>query len=280
MDSPNIWTVDFALSGTKIHLYIPTDLEHCHKWTAGHHCNAEYEVHIILSGNCEVMLNDTARFLCAPNAILICPKFFHSPNQVSDNFCRLSFNFTLENGPLADQLSQVDGFSLCTLPPQAIAICQDVLTELTGEIPFREDALVALFMQLLVQLFRAVQMGQYHPDSQDSASSSLRTATIDKFFSPFPHSFGTQENLAQMLHMSRRHLNRILQQCYGMSFREKMLQSRMEAAGWLLMTTDKKISEIGTMVGYTAESSFFKTFRSYYKMTPQEYRKKHTGIEN
>ena len=30
--------------------------------------------------------------------------------------------------------------------------------------------------------------------------------------------------------------------------------------------------EDGELVGYTAESSFYKAFQSYYHMTPQEYR--------
>ena len=279
MDSPIILGKDFTLSGTAVHLYVSSDFEDHHRWTVGYHCNAEYEVHVILSGSCNLLLDDVPHLMSPSSAVLICPKFFHSPINVSDDFCRLSFNFTLEDGPLAEQLAQLNGFSMCTLPPQAMAVCQDILTELVSNIPFREDALVALFMQLLVQLFRSIQMDQSGVGIQDATSILLRTATIDKFFSPFPHSFGTQENLAQMLHLSRRHLNRVLRQCYGMSFREKMLQSRMEGAGWLLLTTDKKISEIGTMVGYVAESSFFKAFRTYYKMTPQAYRKKHTGKE-
>jgi len=279
MKAPAIWGMDFTLSGTKVHMFVGADFDDRHRWSVGHHCNAEYEVHVILSGNCEILLNDVPHPMTPSNAVLICPKVFHSPSNVSDHFSRLSFNLTLEDGPLADQLSQIDDFSLCVLPPQAMAVCQDILTELTSEIPFREDALVALFMQLLVQLFRTVQMEQNNCNLQDADSTSLRTATIDKFFTPSPHSFGTQESLAQMLHLSRRHLNRVLQQHYGMSFREKMLQARMEGAGWLLLTTDKKISEIGAMVGYTAESSFFKAFRTYYKMTPQEYRNKHTDKE-
>lgn len=280
MDSPIILGMDCSISGNRIHLYVSSDFEDRHLWNVSYHCNAEYEVHVILSGNCNLMLNDNPYSLTPATAALIAPKVFHSPSKVSENFCRLSFNFTMGDSPLAELLSKNNGYFLCALPPHAMELCQDILAELSNQLPFREDALIGLFTQLLVQLFRSIQMDQQSLNTMDASTSSLRTATIDKFFNPFPHAFGTQEKLAQLLHISRRHLNRVLRQHYGMNYREKMLQARMEGAGWLLQTTDKKISEIGIMVGYTAESSFFKAFRTYYKMTPQEYRKKYTEKED
>ena len=82
------------------------------------------------------------------------------------------------------------------------------------------------------------------------------------------------EDLARQLHISRRHLNRILQANYGMGFREKLLQARLERAKWLLRHTEESVSVIAGEVGYTYDSAFREAFCRQVGMTPQAYRSK------
>ena len=92
------------------------------------------------------------------------------------------------------------------------------------------------------------------------------------FFSSWPAPIGTEQDLARLLHMSRRQLNRILQQHYGMSFREKCMRARMDYSAWILRTTHHRIEDIAAMVNYSTESSFYSSFKKYFGMTPKKYR--------
>lgn len=274
MDSPNRLDLDLYFAGAQMHLRMgPDDYHARHSWNIGRHCNADYEVHILLSGSCVLEVGNQDVHFVSPKAILIAPGTFHGPHSLSGDFERFCFSFMPTRQDLSRQLfDQVRTSSICTLPPAAISLCRTILGEMSTEYPFSDDILRALFIQLLVIIFR-----RNHLTFSDSAvpvnTATWRTTIIDKFFSPMPNTFGTEDELAAMLNLSRRQLNRVLIQNYGMGYRQKMLRARMEYAGNLLRTTDYKVGHIGSLAGYTAESSFYKAFQSYYHTTPQDYRK-------
>ena len=93
----------------------------------------------------------------------------------------------------------------------------------------------------------------------------------DRYFSGGAQDRSAEE-LAGLLRVSKRQMNRCLQEYYGMSFREKLVHTRMECAAWLLRTSERSVEEIVPIVGYGSESGFFKAFRRRYGMTPLEYR--------
>ena len=107
------------------------------------------------------------------------------------------------------------------------------------------------------------------------AQADWRTDVIDTFFEDNMACYGTEEQLAEALHISKRQLARVLQEHYDMNFRQKLLVTRMDHAGWLLRTTEKSIGEICSIVGYNSETTFFKNFKNHYDVTPLQYRKQH-----
>ena len=104
-------------------------------------------------------------------------------------------------------------------------------------------------------------------------------AYSDVFFEDHLTEGAYVEELAKELHLSRSQLNRFLKEQYGMSFREKLLQTRMDRASWLLRHTEKPVEEIAGEVGYRSESAFFQVFRKIFGQTPEKYRKQHTRGE-
>lgn len=82
----------------------------------------------------------------------------------------------------------------------------------------------------------------------------------------------TIEQLAEQLHMSTRHVNRILQKHYGMSFRQMSLATRIRFTEYLLMQTNHSVSEICEICDLS-EAYLFRCFKENYGMTPGQYRK-------
>ena len=273
--------IELQIAGTPIILQMGPDDEASRRtWPTGRHNNDEFEVHILLAGSCELEVGNQTINFPQSKAVLIAPGTFHGPRNLSEDFERFCFSFVPTRQEFSQQLiDQVRTASICNLPPVAASICKIILGELSGEYPYSEDIIRALFVQLLVIIFRRTHL-EFSRQAIPSNTAAWRTATIDAFFSPMPDNFGTEDELAAMLNLSRRQLNRVLIRNYGMGFRQKMLQTRMEYAGNLLRSTDQKISQVGIEVGYTAESSFYKAFQSYYGMTPQQYRNAHTQKDN
>lgn len=273
MNSPNHMDLDLQFAGTTLNLRMgPEDYHARHSWNASRHCNADFEIHILLSGSCSLEVGNQDIHFQTAKALLIAPGTFHGPHNLSEDFERFCFSFMPARQDVAQQLTdQVRTVAICSLPPEVITICRLILGEMEEKLPYTEDVIRAFFTQLLAIIFRRTHL-EFSGQTMPVNTATWRTTIIDKFFSPWPNAFGTEDELAAMLNLSRRQLNRVLLQNYGMGYRQKMLRARMEYAGLLLRTTDHKVGQIGALVGYTAESSFYKAFQSYYNMTPQEFR--------
>ena len=82
------------------------------------------------------------------------------------------------------------------------------------------------------------------------------------------------EGLSNILGLSKRQCQRFIEDNYGMSYSEKLLQARMIKASDYLIYTDKDIQAIGEEVGYSGSSYFTRVFKKHFGITPREYRKK------
>lgn len=273
MISPNYMDLELQFAGTTLNLRMgPDDYYGRHNWNAGRHCNADFEIHIMLSGSCSLEVGNQDIHFQTARAMLIAPGTFHGPHDLSEDFERFCFSFMPTRQDITQKLiDQVRTVAICSLPQEAITLCRLILGELSETLPYSEDVIRAFFTNLLVIIFRRTHL-EFSTQAVPVNTATWRTTIIDKFFSPWPDAFGTEDELAAMLNLSRRQLNRVLIQNYGMGYRQKMIRARMEYAGNLLRTTDYKVGQIGALVGYTAESSFYKAFQSYYNMTPQEFR--------
>ena len=98
---------------------------------------------------------------------------------------------------------------------------------------------------------------------------------IENFFASKMASYGAMQQLADQLHLSKRQLGRLIQELYGMTFREKLLAARMDCAAWLLRTTQNSTGEIARQVGYGSEPTFYTKFKHHHGISPGQYRREH-----
>lgn len=77
--------------------------------------------------------------------------------------------------------------------------------------------------------------------------------------------------VAAKLHMSVRTLNRRLQE-RELSYLALLDEARRREAEQLLTRTDKEISQIATLLGYTTPANFTRAFRKWTGLTPSQFR--------
>lgn len=84
----------------------------------------------------------------------------------------------------------------------------------------------------------------------------------------------TLNMLAELYYMHPNYLSRLFKDKTGQNFIEYLVDVRMQKVKELLRTTDCKIIEICSMVGYDNPRSFSKAFKHHTGLTPKEYREK------
>lgn len=249
-------------------------------WDASRHCNADYELHILLRGQLRMEIAETPLLLEARKGVLILPGQYHVPLEEYENPEHFVLSFTLQEGELAQALQhENDGFKVFSLSTDMLQDCLAIFQECSVLSPYRNEKIHALLTSLMISVLRRLNV---RPTAEPSLSISEieRTDIIDNFFDEHLKDRLGAEALAKQLYLSERHLNRVIFQLYGMTFQEKMTKAKMDRAAWLLRTTDKKIDEIAEDVGYASEAAFYVAFRKYFQITPQKYRVRECAFDN
>lgn len=261
--------IELPLGELMVHLRI-TDSGR-YTWNTDRHSNADYELHLILSGTCSVEVGDRTYDLIPGQAIVIAPGQYHKPKVTSSPFQRLSIPFVLSKGNFENVIEEtIYPCKVVRLSNQTMSLAPQIFEEYRTSGPFHLDMLRSLLGQLMISVLRQLKLPA--SDSAQRLPSNCYTDIIDDFFEHHMAEYGTETLLAQQLHVSQRQLSRILHTHYGMTFRQKLLQTRMEHAAWLLRTSQRTVNQICVDVGYSSESTFYQNFKAYFGKTPQQYR--------
>ena len=277
MNTPKrCYTVDLHQAEVTIHLSGESNSVRKYFWNSRRHCNAEYELHIILRGECTLDVEDSHYELRAGQAVVIAPGKYHKPHTEMREFERFSLGFTISDGPLLEELKRAAPQCVCFTPASdSLRYCQEIISERIYKQPFREQSLEALLTLLTVSLLRNLQTATYQESGIPEQEEMERTTLIDNYFESHFEDKGGCVVLAEQLHLSTRQLDRVLKDHYGMGFQEKLLQARMDHAAFLLRTTEKQVQDIMCAVGYSSANTFYKVFRGRFGMTPQQYRRQY-----
>lgn len=239
------------------------------QWIVDRHCHAEFELHMILQGACDLNVAEEHIVLQTGDAIIIGPGQYHAAKQRPGDFERFSLALMAFGDSLQEQIRPYRRFYITK---ELDALCRRMYYEMEAANSFREEMLQGMMTVLMIGLLRQLQ----HSDGRDARvrkiSEKARTDVIDDFFEKHFAEKAGAELLAQQLHLSQRQLSRVIQSLYGMGFYQKLICTRMDHAAWLLRTTPKKAGEIGSLVGYSSEAAFFKVFHEHFGMTPLQYR--------
>ncbi len=85
----------------------------------------------------------------------------------------------------------------------------------------------------------------------------------------------TLTQVSDEFHYHPNYISTFLQKETGQTFSEIVRTYRLERACTLLSSTNMPIEEISVLVGYPHTSNFYRTFKKYHTLSPQQYRKEH-----
>lgn len=251
---------------------------HCHPWW-------ELIVHIDGAFSVE-FLNREQLMMTEGTLCLIPPNIYHSTQKHSPTPHKLGMRFCCTQESVTGQSRICD---ICTnilsasrqpvLLEHCESLCQ-LIRQIHAEITmpgFATQVCVrAMLTQFYIQFFRLLSgedSGKkdcetpVHPPTLQE----MRWPVIEEFFFYHCAEPVTEADLAQELHLSKRQLNRVLKQTYAMSFRELLIETRLNRAAQLLCETDKSIEDVVFLVGYTSLSGFYSAFQRKFGMSPGRY---------
>lgn len=100
-----------------------------------------------------------------------------------------------------------------------------------------------------------------------------RKLIIEQMVNDFYLDGMTYEDLMREMRLSRRQCIRIVESLTGMTLHELITKQRLGRAIELMKKTDVPLDEIAYSVGYSSYTGFYLSFRKWYGLSPQEYRR-------
>ena len=247
-----------------------------HRWVGMSHNHADYELHLLLAGRGRIDVEGKSYPLQAGQAVLIAPGKYHCPAANAGEFERFSLCFSVKSGLLAAALAEaVNPCRVFDATEEIMGLCREIFSEFSEGRLFAAELLRSHLLQLMVCNFRLLGLSlptAGMPGRSPILGRADYNDMVDLYFEEHLKDGASSEDLAARLFMSQRHMSRLLKESYGMTFREKLLRTRMDRSAWLLRHTDMTVTAVAAEVGYTVSSSFYHAFRQYYGMTPESYR--------
>ncbi len=255
-------------------------------WYAGIHSHGEFEVHYAVSGSGVMHAGETSFALEPQMLCLVRPKVYHlQTTESGTSMQKYCLRFSVRDSSTAASSSQLTAKDTILqilsrhdhFCARFVSKTEELLHEIRNELHKRELAYMtqvqSKLAQLLVLTFRALNQDRSEKTAAlQSPVGMRRIQVMDTFFALRYAEASTPADMAQALHVSERHLNRIMKKTYGCTFKQKMTAARMEAAKLLLVNTSMTSEQISEAVGYSSPSSFHQVFKTCTAMTPRRYR--------
>ncbi|MBR5799876.1 MAG: AraC family transcriptional regulator [Lachnospiraceae bacterium] len=156
--------------------------------------------------------------------------------------------------------------------PEFHIIFRQILAELSERNTGFRYQLQNLYSQLLISIVREYEKGKgKRPQTETLMQADRKVMLMDDYFL-YEYRNLSLQTLADLLCLSTRQTQRLLQSYYGKSFQEKKTQARMSNAAVLLKDGKMRIAEIAEYLGYSSPEQFSTAFKGYYGVTPSKFR--------
>ena len=247
------------------------------------HTHAYYEVIIQTKGQFAIELSDGTKLSMDDGSIcLIPPGQYHSvsPGEGDSQKLAIRFHYTQKKQEASQLYLQLHNVLQRFTQPYVLKnqfSLQSVILSLKNEFADKQlakelylNTLLTQFFLLLLRVLCVSTPAEKRVSNEDALEP--RRLIIEEYLDENFSRNITQDDLAKHLNLSLRQLSRVLKDTFSATFRQLLIEIRMNRAAQLLRQTSLSVEEIAYAVGYSSVSGFCYTFRKINALTPGEYR--------
>lgn len=277
------------LCGTTVHIHsisLATGF-HAEK-TYYQHRHPGHEIQYVIRGQCKVTYNNNNFPLRTESLLLIPPGTYHDVSACLPDTSRLCISFNIQKLTRIGAKIDRNEFYAAYRKKSPIVVqidkseAQNILLKIVStldsatEDPFRNDKLLALSSMLLLEMIPHISAtAQNEADTEQETVQEDISFKIDSFIGTNFMRNDAKKRMAEGLFVSPRQLQRIIKKNYGMNYRQKLAETRIQIAMDLLRNSDMSIHKIADILGYSCSANFSAFIKRNTGKTPSQIRKKY-----
>jgi AraC-like DNA-binding protein/mannose-6-phosphate isomerase-like protein (cupin superfamily) len=262
--------VTFGVTKISNQIITTTYPKHCHSKNS-------YEIHYIPFGYGTVIINNTS-YEVSPNTLYITgPNVMHeqipdSQNPMSEYGVYFDVTFKRENVKKKSAVNTFlsNDFWFGQDNQNMILIFKQLFDELTNRFIGYTHNLESLCKMLIISITRNYEnTSRSFPLLPEFSQDTARNLTVEDAFL-YEYKTLTMDALSKKIGLSKRQTERLLKEQYGKTFLQKRTEARMSAA-LILLKSDKTVSQVAEIVGYSSSEHFTNAFKQFYGKSPRRY---------
>ncbi|SKC49372.1 GH39 family glycosyl hydrolase [Maledivibacter halophilus] len=248
------------------------------------HWHKEVEILLVLQGSVNIRVGNERYLLQEDDLILINRNEIHNTNKTEED----NILFALQINPeyYATHYPQIKkivfdckSFLHGKNEQKRFDTIRGYLAQIVWELNKKREgyqltigSIVYLLAAYLVDNFDYVLI----EDKKEAIMSKniIRIQSIIEYINDNLEKKVTLKDIADNQNLSIYYLSHFIKENMGMSFQEYLNNIRLDKAVYLLLNTNKTITELSYESGFSSTKSFNKLFKDTYCFTPTEYRKK------
>lgn len=171
--------------------------------------------------------------------------------------------------PIIDDCPQLCGFLLCQGMKYIENDLMYIVRELRDKRRFYRESSSAVLKRILCDAARSTLSDDNAGDTVEQVISFIRA----NYSQPI-----TNKDIAESVNYHEYYVNKLILKQTGMTLHRYLLNCRIQNAEKLLITTEHSIEKIAALSGFTSAAYFISAFRRQCGETPNEYRRRRSGL--
>ncbi len=250
------------------------------------HWHNDYEVILVLRGEYKVTVSSNKKIIKEGDILLInCKEIHEIESSSSDNIClimqlnELLFNDTGENAKYSFKL---DSTNKKIVPKNGINEFRKTAAKV-GLVTIQKDSKhIEVFYELKYLIYKFISdLFLYCPYSISTYNTDLDLKTKEmlfyetlKYIDIHYKDEDINQNICKHFGISEKTLYRLIKSYTDQSFKDLILDYKINNSKLLLHNTDKPLDVIAFECGFSSINTFFRQFKNHTEMTPKQYRQK------
>ena len=237
------------------------------------HRHALYEVHIVVSGTQNYVIEDKKITVSSGELLLIAPHTNHLAVSESEDSKKRAVNFAIAEGSeLASRLASISSYAVAKAPEKLLSILNFLDEEKTGHESFSAKLSELFSLECILLILRAVGVSDVEKAS-DAPTIDARVAMAKQFIGDNIQYNITMTELSSYCHLSTKQLSRLFRKAEGCSIAEYIRIHKIKRIKSLLTESDLSIKTISEIMNFSSEYYLNSFFKKHTGMTPGVYRK-------
>lgn len=253
------------------------------------HNHSSYEIHFILHGRGKLIIDQREVELRQNSCLVIEPGIYHSIWQdVKSPLFKYHLKLTYDSikdgssSHLENEFSHIktllseQKYIYLKDAQNNITLIQEILCEWEKKSVGYYAVIQNLVAKIIINLIRSVINGDEKETiytAPQKSKDNQRSLLIEDFFEDYRNDLKI-EQLANLLNLSNKQVNRIMKKMYNTTFKQKLIDVRIEVAKDLLRDRSLSVESISEKVGYSDKNNFYTAFKKRTGLCPFEYRER------